>query len=155
MQSYRFKVIHILGRHKYVREACHEMFNLCYNYDIIREPIQLLQTNPTTYGITLDPFISIYRFDKDLNNKIIFNCLPSVGVKGVEHVNDYVTQRSHRVYENINLFVNLKTMNSQYKQEILERTNVYHDVYSMEDSEEDKVDLLRRHIGENTLLDVP
>lgn len=155
MQNYRFKVIHLLGRHKYIREACHEMFNLCYNHDIVREPIQILQSSPVSFGMALDPFINIYRFDKDLNKRVIFNCYPSVGDHGVDQVNQYVSQRSHHVYENINLLINLKCINKEYKQEILERNIVYHDIYSIEDSEQDKVDLLRRHLGENTLLDVP
>jgi hypothetical protein len=149
MQKYRFKVIHLLGRHKYTREACHEMFELCYKHNIFCEPVQILKSTPVTYGMALDPFINIYKFDRDLNKKVIFNCLPSVGIREVDNINQFVSHCSNGVYENINIYVNLKCINDEYKKEIIKRSsNVYHDIYSMEDSKQEKIGFLRRHLGE-------
>lgn len=154
MQS-RYKLINLVGRYKYVREASHEIYNYISGYPEFRDHTMIFNTNPTTIKLSLENIVNIKNFNNNTSPKIIINCFPATSYENLLSLNIYVSYKSRYLYENINLSVHRFALDEEYKHSLLQKYYLYNDIYSLTDSENTKIGKIKSYIENNTLIDVP
>ena len=151
----RYKIINLVGRHKHVREASHEIYNYVSGYSEFRNHTMMFLTNPTIIKLSFKNIINIKYFNNNTSPKIIINCYPATSYKNLLYLNNYINEKSRYLYENINISVHKFAIDDKYKQELLQTYYLYNDIYSLTDSEYTKINNIKSYIKNNTLIDVP
>ena len=152
--QYGFKIINLVGRHKHVREACGEIFDIAVKHNFLERRLCLLNTTPKNYEYVFHDYINVYNFNKNENKRLIINCYPTTSLYALVELNEHICKKSDNVYRSINLFANMHQINEQYKQEVLGRYSIYHDFYTLSDSYDQKVDKLAKYIGPNVFYNI-
>jgi hypothetical protein len=152
--QYGFKIINLVGRHKHVREACGEIFDMAVRHNFLERRVCLLSTTPKTFEMALDSFINVYSFDKNENKRLIINCYPSASLYSVIELNEHISKRSDNVYKSINLYANYHQINDQYKHELLGKYSIYNDFYTLTDSYDKRLEKIAKYIGPDIFYNI-
>lgn len=142
----RYKIINLVGRYKFVREACEDIYDCALSMPAIRGNIQILHSNPKTQELTLRPFVDFYRFKGNETPKLIIHCFPCTSYKNLEDLNKYIDTKSIHIFEKMNLFVHQPPIEPDYREDILSRRTLYNDLYCTNDPYEHKQMKIMKYI---------